>query len=512
MAHLSNPYQSAYSQSKSPDIREALSNQVSTEQDQDHTNRTKPGSIRLVPSKKSQANPLDVRRRPALHHADSIDIVAENRRIAIIERDIGPVPSDLPLTPSTSGTRIVSTAPAKRGADHTRLAFISPPDSAPSSSIPQSSPPSATTFAHSKLSRSRVEDAMLSPATQTMNNSHSHSSKEARHGRSSSDGVSPLGLQNVRTPITGNLSSSVEGAPKASRETGPASTVRTMARDPVPVKRTYDQHPGRLSSESDYGDDSTTPQRGKPSKDAPMFKPGSQTSHPQTTFSSKSPPSTSLRSAAASGMHIPLPAASSAFGLSRGHTPMLTPAIGDGKPIDLKVAAPVVTDINSDLADLWLAANLDGDAEPSGSRMGSPMTALTTTTDSSQQQSFSPISQHSSNTAPLQLRGRHEPARDGSLPSPPRRIDVNMLSPSISPVCPPRPQRQGSPVKTSSSSSLRQDDASSSSSIPSQRTPDDPSRRQKGDIGLSPEGSSSKYSLSKLSDDDSASEYSRDAQ
>ncbi|PVF96334.1 hypothetical protein CPB86DRAFT_816454 [Serendipita vermifera] len=510
MAQLRTSQQHSSSQSKSPDSREEPSNQVSAEQDQDQASRSKAGSIRLVPSKKTQTSPLDVRRRPALHHADSIDIVAENRRIAIIERDVSPVPSDLPLTTSTSSTKIIPSPPPKRGVDHMRLALVSPPDSAPLTSSPQSSPPSAATFAHSKLSRSRAEDARVFPPTQATNSPQYYMSREARHGRSSSDGVSPLGFQSVRTPITGNLSSTVEGVSKTSREAGAASTARTV-RDPVPERRNLDQHRDRPSSGSDYGDDSTTPQRGKPPKDSPLYKPGSQTFHTQTNTSSKPHPSTSPRSATTSGMHIPLPVASSAFGLSRGQTPMLTPAIGDTKPIDLKVAAPVVTDINSDLADLWLAANPDGEAEAGGSAMGSPMTALTTTTDSSLQQTFSPISQHSSTTSPLQLRGKREPARDASLPSPPRRINVNMLSPSISPVCPPRPQRQASPVKTNSSTSLRQDDASSTSSISSQKASDDPTHRQKNNIHLSAEASDSKYSLSKLSDDESASEYSRDA-
>lgn len=475
------------------------------------------GSIRLVtpnPNKNST-------RRPSLHHADSINVVMDNRRVAIIERDASPPqvpPKGTPSTPATGHGNSPTSLMARRGVDHSRLALVAPPDAAPSSYAIQSSPPSAAAFALSKSSRSKYAETRASPVSPVSYSPSSHSNQTTSsghgHTRSSSENTTPVASHSSKSPVIMGGSSSGDGFSNSSRGAGIAGTSRH-------VSRPSDQH-GRersASSGSDYGDEAGSKTSTVDHSATPRWPKASK----QTIPLSNRPPVPET----AGGMHLPMPAGPRYFGSSAGTTPLLTPAIGDGKRIDLKVAAPVVVDIKGDLADLWLAATPDADQEP-GSSMGSPITAITTTTDSSSMPtSFSPTSSlQSSVTSHHQhhphhphhsqsLRRDHSPdAPPGVMQIPPRHIDVNSLSSNALPVCPPRPQRQPSPIKG------RHDDvprdgherASSSTIGPEEHAEQSREPASSKSNSVPAEDPDAKYSLATVSDDESNSEYSNDAQ
>lgn len=469
-------------------------------------------SIRLVPSSSKSQYP-EALPRPALHHADSNLLVTSNRKIAIIERDGTPAPGSGPGSGGISPVSPGSTSPsilARRGVERSRLALVSPPDAAPSSQSIQSSPPSAAAFALSKSSRAKYADVRASPTTPNegqssyySNHAHSHHS----HGRSSSEATAIAGSHNTRSP-TGMGTAHYTEAPKSPRDVGIVGTMRTMAGRPELDNKAGSRHrrrqsSGNASSGSDYGDEPTLAKSSDVSAHKPSFSPVFQNPR-QDAPSSQHVVGAGSASSNSHGMHLPLPAVPRTFGSSSNHTPLLTPAIGDGKPIDFKVAAPVVVDIRSDLADLWLAATPDRDLDFNSA--GSPMTAMTTTTDSSSHPtSLSPVSSgQSSVTSPLKTRTQHyDPvfdAKAGPVPVPPRHIDVNSLASGSSPICPPRPQRQPSPAKRPTP--LGGDSkSSSSSSIASQMQefvtpPSDPTT------------SDPKYALLAVSDDESGSDYS----
>ena len=471
-------------------------------------------SIRLVPNSPKSRYP-EALPRPSLHHADSNIVVTTNRKITIIERDGTPTPGQAsPSSPAGTGN-ISPSILARRGVDRSRLALVSPPDAAPSNQGIQSSPPSAAAFALSKSSRTKYADIRTSPTTNdgpqfAHYSNHAHANRS--HGRSSSEVTATGPSHGAKHPTIVPKSSSGD-MPKSPRDVGIIGTVRSFSKrseleTKVGSKHRRRESTGHASSGSDYGDDPTVARPGDVSANQPTFSPVFQNPRQDEPSSQRSLGSGSA-SSASHGMHLPLPAAPRTFGSSSNRTPLLTPAIGDGKPIDLKVAAPVVVDIRSDLADLWLAATPDGDFDFSSA--GSPMTATTTTTESSSipTSSSTASSGQSSVTSPPKSRTQHHgPVFDTGLVSlPPRHIDVNALSPGSSPICPPRPQRQPSPAKRPTPLSTQEGDPMSASITSlSNRT------RESDNTHAGTNQSDSKYALLAVSDDESSSDYSNQIQ
>lgn len=483
----------------------------------DHSRQPKlaSGSIRLVPATSSRSEGAESFRRPALHHTDSIHVVEDNRRVAIIERDASPLTTP-PSTGSSPGSPLGgvhgNASPSilsRRGVDQSRLALVAPPD-ASTPYTAQASPPSAASFAMNKASRLKhATPGQTSP----LSSEHSPhpSTSGTGHSRTSSE-VTTMASSAVRSSLE---SPSNQGAlpksPKSPRDVGIIGTVRTMNR------RSEENHPTpqsgrhaareRASSGSDYGDEPPVPPKGDGLASQPGFSPVFQ--RPPQHHEKTGRPSTATKSKDShEGLHLPLPNRSRHFGSSPN---ILTPGIGDSKPIDSKVAPPVVVDIRGELADLWLAATPDSGLDfTHGAVVGSPMTATTATDSSSQPNSFSPSSsRQSSGPSPTQPTTHYSSMRDPSPnpgPMPPRRIDINALSPSPSPVPPPRPHRQPSPTKPHPGPPSR--DVSAQNMHPTQELGTPNRGRAMADLGHSrpPE----KYSLVTVSDDESASEYSND--
>lgn len=406
----------------------------------------------------------------------------------------------------------------RRGVDRSRLALVSPPEAAPSAHAIQSSPPSAAAFAFSKSSRAKYAETRTSPTSPeehppSHHSSHTHAHIPRSHGRSSSEATATATSHSTKTPTLMGKASFGE-TPRSPRDIGIVGTVRTMAKRSDLEARIGNKHrrresTGNASSGSDYGDEPTAAKPGD-SANKPTFSPVFQKSGQDAPSSQRSLATGS--SSVSHGMHIPLPAVPRTFGALSNHTPLLTPAIGDSKPIDSRVAAPVVVDIRGELADLWLAATPDGDLDFSSA--GSPMTATTTTTESS----FMPTSLstassggQSSAASPLKTRTQHyDPVLDataGPVPLPPRHIDINSLAAGSSPVCPPRPQRQPSPAQRPVPLSAQEGDpmSTSTSSLVNRKHGLDTPR---ADVNAS----DSKYALLAVSDDESSSDYSNDLQ
>jgi len=96
----------------------------------------------------------------------------------------------------------------------------------------------------------------------------------------------------------------------------------------------------------------------------------------------------------------------------------------------------------------------------------------------------------------------------GAMQIPPRRIDINSLSPSALPVCPPRPQRQPSPAKSKNAHIQEGHHRASSSTIgPEEHLETKGTAHSKVNAALV-EDPDAKYSLATLSDDESDSDYS----
>lgn len=487
-----------------------------------HPAQSSVGSIRLVP-RNTNGEATDPKRRPSLHHVDSANMVMDNRRLAIVEWDASPsqgLPNLASPTSSTSPTSSgvsPSSVMQRRGVDRPHLALVAPPDASPASYTAQSvqsSPPSAATFALSKSSRSKYAEPRSSPIyPESHSIGNRHSSPSRSHARSSSEITPvPASTQNSSKHLFNTSgSSSAHGGHGSPRDVGASKTASRLAEH-----KSIDHNRHRPASNgSDHGDNPNHNQSATYSA-AP---------HPNLSGKPHPPVPPSQPASVAEnrngGMHIPLPTRPRFFGSSpgTGTTPTVTPAIGDAKAIDLKVAAPVVVDIRSDLADLWLAANPDTDhANDSGSGVGSPMTATTTTTDlSSVPAGFSPrSSRQSSVTSPLQSNA-HAPSREinvdpSSQPIPLKRIEQDALSSNSGPTCSPRPYRQPSPIKggqvedghgydRTSASTIKAEDTSSSKSSSRSR----PRSKVAAESDLD-----SKYALASVSDSDS--QYSVDEQ
>jgi hypothetical protein len=477
-------------------------------------------SIRLVPSNSTSSTSQypDALPRPALHHADSNVTVTANRKIAIIERD-GTPSLGTPSLPSATGGSSASIL-ARRGVDRSRLALVSPPEAAPSAQTVQSSPPSAAAFALGKSSRTKYADVRTSPTRAEVQPPSKHGTHtHTRHGRSSSEATTTPS-DSMKSPSHTGKSSSGDNS-KTPRDVGIIGTVRTLDKRSDFEAKTGTKHRpkesiGHASSGSDYGDEPSPRKTGDPSGNKPLYSPVFQKNSRQDAPASKHPLDASSSSSASHGMHLPLPTGPRTFGSSSGQTPLLTPAIGDTKPIDFKVAAPVVVDIRSDLADLWLAATPDGGMD-FGS-MGSPMTAMTTTTNpSSMTTSLSPgSSAQLSSASPSTTRTQHyDPvlnSRAGPVPLPPRHIDVNSLAPASSPVCPPRPQREPSPAKGRSPLRSQDEEMILNKSMVGKVQESEALSSLSDKKASSIPASDSKYALLAVSDDESSSDYSNDVQ
>ena len=514
MAHVrANTRSRPSTATKDGDIADHSSHTAS----KDHSKEPKlaSGSIRLVPATSLRSGNAESFRRPALHHTDSIHVVEDNRRVAIIERDTSPLttpPSTANSPVSSPGGTYGNTSPSiisRRGIDHSRLALVAPPDAYAS----QASPPSAAAFAVSKTSRSKhVTSGQTSPLSSEHSN-HASASR-AGHSRTSSE-TTTMASSAVRSSLEyPSNQGSLPKSPKSPRDVGIIGTVRTMNRH---SEETHPTPPDarqvsreRASSGSDYGDEPPVPPKEDNSGSQPQFSPVFQRlprHHGETKR-----PSTATKDNTSShqGLHLPLPNRPRHFGSSPN---ILTPGIGDSKPIDKRVAAPVIFDIRGELADLWLAATPDGGLDLThGGVVGSPMTATTMTDSSSQPNSFSPSSsRQSSGPSPTQPTAQYSSMKDASPssgPIPPRRIDINALSPLSPPVCPPRPQRQPSPTKPHSASSWRDETDRSN------HTSHESATATRGHAVVNPSHSQApeRYSLVTVSDDESADEYSNDKQ
>ncbi|KAG8837223.1 hypothetical protein FRC18_009743 [Serendipita sp. 400] len=400
-------------------------------------------SIRLVPTTSSAASSGDVFRRPALHHADSVHIVVDNRRMAIVERE-GASPGSnagFPVSTTSNGN------PSGRTVESSQLTLVAPPD-ADLTSYNHFPPVSAADFPLGKSSKvqnmGHQTKPLISKRLPELNN---QTSNEPIHSRTSSESTTREFPQS-RSPLSTEL---------PTRTSLPVSQDGNIPVSPRTSEEDYAGHRHRHKKQASSG------------SGGQMISKYSEESEAPRAFSASSPMSSDHTPAkrlfsknkgesfAHDGLHIPLPNRPHNFASSTG---ILTPNIGDSKPIDRKVAAPVIVDIRSDLADLWLAATPDRDTEGLPNVIGSPITTSTTTDSNSQSNSLSPSSSHQSPmTSPTYSTSRYDHANDtttGSMPSPPRRINVHALSVTSSPVCPPRPQRQPSPSKPSSRRSSRE--------------------------------------------------------
>jgi hypothetical protein len=452
--------------------------------------------------------------RPTLHHADSNIVVTVNRKIAIIERDGTPTPSNDSLSLQGAAGGSPTSILARHGVDRSRLALVSPPEVAPSTQAVQSSPPSAAAFALSKSSRTKYAELRTSPISAEgqppSHHHHTHAHAHRGHGRSSSE-VTATPPHSTKFPSNVGKSSSGDTS-KIPRDAGIIGTVgrQSNLEAKTGTKHRRKESTGHASSGSDYGDEPPR-KTGDVSGNQPLCSPVFQKNPQQETPISQRPPEQNANSSVSHGMHLPLPTGPRTFGSSPGQTPILTPAIGDTKPIDFKVAAPVVVDIRSDLADLWLAATPDRGVDFDS--IGSPTTIMTTAISSS----LSPGSSGQlSSTSPSTTRSQHyDPVLDskaGPVPVPPRRIDVNSLAPGSSPVCPPRPQRELSPAKGRSPIGSQEEEMVSNKSLVGKaREHDTPSSRSDDPPSSTPV-SDAKYALLAVSDDESSSDYSNDLQ
>lgn len=549
-SHSDRPSTAPTSAPKSPTTQTARpSSQRSPETPPKKSLESPQNSIKIVTH--TNRGPVEGKRRPSI---PQLDPHTDNRRIAIVERDQSPIPNSparSPNSPLATGNASPSIL-TRRGVDRSRLALVSPPDVAPSTQIiSNTSSPASASFLLSKSSRSKFADkpqpalpSDVQPAESSNNNNgngsrtehgavkngHSRQSSEITAGNASSPGARKGAAYHHHT---GSNSGSI--SPKSPRDIGIVGTMQSMSRNMDLNKgrdkeqalgsgssKHHNRHRSadRASSESDYGDEPMFARAGEYPIGVHPHSPVFQTPRPDESVE-PNPITTGsgTKSATSNVMHMTLPPIPRRF----GSTPLLTPAIGDSKPIDVKVAAPVVVDIHSDLADLWLAATPDADIEQGGggSSLASPITVVTTTTESSSVPTTlsMPSSRKSSVTSP-QIRTHYESVHDAgtrAMPIPPRHIDVGSLSPSVSPVCPPRPQRQPSPAKGHPPSSLpsREDITAKSTStialderlnIPEPPSKDSDSKNP-SDYPLDP-----KYMLFALSDSESGSEYSHDIQ
>ncbi|KAG8832911.1 hypothetical protein FRC17_000353 [Serendipita sp. 399] len=447
-------------------------------------------SIRLVPSTSSTSSSGEAFRRPALHHADSVHIVADNRRIAIVEREGAAQGSNTGFRVSTKSNG----APSGRSVESSQLTLVAPPDADIASYTSQTPSFSAA-------------DTVLSKSTKAQNVSHPtapHHSKrlpeinhqqfnEPAHLRTSSEATARQITQehSTHSARTAHNVGNSPASPRRSEEDSAIHRIKHRKQDsngsagPVDSKHTEDQEGSSLLSPSRLSPDHTPAKR--------LFTRNKGENH------------------ANDGFHIALPDRPRHFGSSPN---ILTPNIGDSKPIDRKVAAPYVVDIHSDLADLWLAATPDKDTDALPTAVGSPITASMTTDSNSQSNSLSPSSSRQSPASPVYSTGRYEPVNDSmtsSMPSPPRRIDIHALSITSSPVCPPRPQRQPSPSKPSSRRNSGEGFRTNNSVNLNHEVPvksDATSSTHCEPIPKHSDSDDPKYALASVSDDESASEYS----
>ncbi|KAG8803337.1 hypothetical protein FRC16_006082 [Serendipita sp. 398] len=456
-------------------------------------------SIRLVPTTSHATSSSDVFRRPALHHADSVHIVVDNRRMAIVERE-GASPGSnagFPVSTTSNGN------PSGRTVESSQLTLVAPPD-ADLTSYNHFPPVTAADFALGKSSKvqnmGHQTKPLISKRLPELNN---QTSNEPIHSRTSSESTTREFPQS-RSPLSTEL---------PTRTSLPVSQDGNIPVSPRTSEEDYAGHRHRHKKQVSSG------------SGGQMISKYSEESEAPRAFSASSPMSSDHTPAkrlfsknkgesfAHDGLHIPLPNRPHNFASSTG---ILTPNIGDSKPIDRKVAAPVFVDIRSDLADLWLAATPDRDTEGLPNVIGSPITTSTTTDSNSQSNSLSPSSSHQSPmTSPTYSTSRYDHANDtttGTMPSPPRRINVHALSVTSSPVCPPRPQRQPSPSKPSSRRSSREGIRTNSRvSLRDEDKTKEHETTSSSNRGLTlkhADPEDSKYALASVSDDESASEYS----
>jgi len=407
----------------------------------------------------------------------------DNRRVAIVERDPEATPRpeksnaySTRYSPST--TTPSSSILARRGVEQSRLAFVHPPDASPSSysyaSFASKSSPSGTFSTSDHKSTNKDEFA----GSNSYNDSYGQT-----HQRTSSDFTTSGSGSSAITSSRHDRHTAGPASPKSPRDVG------IVGSRPSPVGMKFYHRQTGSSSGSDYGD----------GDDAVGTLPVFQT--PKVTASdTEQGRSSSIRpNEPHSEMHINLPQYNllSATSTSTSSPPIHTPGVGETKPIDARVAAPIVTDIPQSIADLWLASaglstNGGGPlaeaeegprASAKESSSSAKMLGSGVTTSPSLKSNISPdVRSFTSSTSPLSkasnvihatydtnldstpvspapiskqphVTARKLPRRDESdAKAPPRHIDVNTLAnvSSISP--PPRPPRSNAHSKSASSS------------------------------------------------------------